>query len=449
MVLGIVRHSVRQLLVGIALAASFVVLAGGCGSGGTNGDGSSGSPTLGGLCVSDSECGPGETCTQTLPKPVVGECTKPCAKDSDCGKLGEVCGVLSDGSRGCLRECSISSTPCVDNVPIACGAAPDAYCEWCGCPAGFACDSIIAGGCIAVHDVGEPCEIDTECKSDNCSRFAHVCRVALGQNCDGTNCDLCRTGPNGYSSCSKECQLSVECGATGDCVGSSGHYTCVQKCTSLSDPSCPGGCDYTSGFEVLYCPCNGCAASAAPLPIGSPCNTDAECDSRFCLSRNLGVAPVYPYRSGVCSKPCASTADCPTGAGCMNIPCETDAASTGDKCGSVCTPTCKFDLCEGDIACLSSNTVDGVEGKFCDPRAGTDGSCNSKSDCLSRNCQANRCAGAAGIANGGACQLSSHCASMNCVSGVCRGKSQIGDTCTTDTDCTVGCCKNSVCSSSC
>jgi hypothetical protein len=133
----------------------------------------------------------------------------------------------------------------------------------------------------------------------------------------------------------------------------------------------------------------------------------------------------------------------------MNIPCETDAASTGDKCGSVCMPKCKFDICEGGVVCLSSTTVDGVDGKFCDPRVGTDVACNSNSDCLSRNCQASRCAGVAGIANGGACQLSSQCASVNCVAGVCRGKSQIGDTCAADTDCTVGCCKNSVCSSSC
>ncbi len=138
--------------------------------------------TIGDFCTAKTDCAQG-LCFE-------GSCTMECRSSDDCaGTLLEACGVTAEGSF-CMRGCEYFrlGVTCIDDVPTACSVAGEGHCEDCGCPSTLRCED---GACVEKLAVGEPCAESTDCKSDNCSDFAGICRVPVGASCDASNCDGC------------------------------------------------------------------------------------------------------------------------------------------------------------------------------------------------------------------------------------------------------------------
>src|SRR5262245_43507265 len=224
-------------------------------------------PTGSTACANDGDCCPeGSSCPAVscshYQSPRDGElsiCTKPCNVDADCTSdlsTSLACGVLADGSGGCLPAWSVGvplpGIACVNGVPTACNAAGAEHCASCGCPDGQRCD--IGTGCVPRLPVGEGCQIDADCESNHCGEAGHVCRVPVGAQCNDQNCDLCMTSSNGWSFCSRYCQpfMLSSCGEGATCRnlggGQSGSRLCWPKCVGMDDPSCPVPC---TSFETL------------------------------------------------------------------------------------------------------------------------------------------------------------------------------------------------------
>ncbi len=95
--------------------------------------------------------------------------------------------------------------------------------------------------------------------------------------------------------------------------------------------------------------------SAVDAPIvqggfGSPCNTNSECESEFCVQSDAG---------SVCTKLCLE--DCPTGWGCVGV------TNSGADATFICMPV-QDSLCEpctADLQCGSGRCLTLDEGNFC------------------------------------------------------------------------------------
>lgn len=187
------------------------------------------------------------------------------------------CGVLPDGSRGCLEACTSDSLPesgfaCVEGSPVACGIAGAAYCSECGCPGGQRCE--IGLGCVPLAAVGEACANDYDCVSENCSALGGVCRVNVGQPCTAQDCDRCLSTGD-WSFCSRECTGSL-CTSGEEvhiCAAFGSGSFCYPSCPLSGLAKCPDGSPSSSGSYAgcvqltrsmleggnrWVCPCESC-----------------------------------------------------------------------------------------------------------------------------------------------------------------------------------------------
>ena len=346
----------------------------GCGTSDTEGP----KLALGQSCQYDVEC-PGGFCLPGERRQELAYCTKHCASNADCGSDGSMaCGSDATGQRSCLQGCN-STNPnqvCIDGVPTSCKIAPQEQCEKCGCPGALRCQPGM--GCVAKSAKGEPCKKDSDCSTDNCSRFAGVCRVPLGAACDGSNCDLCFAA-TGYSYCSRECAANVEC-ESGLCLGDTGFFYCRPPCTSLSDSSCPAQqCDFTEtdqpGRSRYFCRCEheSCVLSSDPRQLGQDCRQYFDCESGQCDDVVTKVDPVYgALRRGMCTKPCATSSECGVGFICAAVgPAE-------------CLPACN---------CVGVPSTEGTTASVCWIKQPNGRSCAEPTDCQSGKCVSNVCTG--------------------------------------------------------
>jgi hypothetical protein len=387
---------------------------------------------VGAWCGANADC-PGGFCLER-------SCSKHCSADADCAEYGGLaCGVDASGERSCVPQCGSfgSHYACIAGVATSCEVASDQYCEDCGCPSTQRCEP--DQGCMPKRPVGEPCKTDDDCNTDNCSSFAGVCRAPIGAACDSTSCDVCLVA-DGWSYCSRECSGNSECGS-GLCLGNADTFYCRPPCSSFSDASCPGSkCDVfiddLSHRTSYYCDCvdsQTCKWTASAHPLGQECRYDSDCEGNLCDRVGTKIDPFYGRLfEGMCSQPCATTAECGAGFACAMV-------------GSPhCLPTCTdpdTDTCAiGD--CVGLPTAEGASANLCwIKRAG--GECVEPTDCQSGNCVSGSCAPAGGQANGAACDTGEDCVSKSCIAGQCRGKAVLGEACSAPADCAVGTCCSS------
>jgi peptidoglycan-associated lipoprotein len=283
-------------------------------------------------------------------------------------------------------------------------------------------------GCEPKNDVGGPCASNSDCNTDNCSPLQGICRTPIGEACTTDNCDRCLSSGS-FTFCSRRCTSASDCNGS-ECLGDSiaQIYYCTPACTA----ACSGACQYTSDFSTQYCALD-FTVSIPPGAYGYPCGGGPGCTSGTCFSASS---------QDVCSKSCATSADCGDGFACAALPC-TQADAGAQTCG-VCLATCSTDAgaCRVGL-CNSVPTTDGASAMMCDLRASAGSSCYANTDCVSERCAAGRCVAAGGASNGGACQTNGDCMSGNCAAGVCKGTALVGGACTTSADCSVGTCCSS------
>jgi hypothetical protein len=393
-------------------------------------------------CERNAECQSG----YCLLSAIGGRCSLPCTSTSECdpATTGTQCGLGPDGTMACVPACGApdSGYACVDGVSVACERVDDdRQCLACGCDPSLRCEPGV--GCLAKSEVGGNCRQDSDCRTGNCSTFAGVCRVPVGQACTANDCDRCLTAAGGWSYCSRECDDVEQC--NGDqCLGSpeTGFFTCRPGCTSFGDASCPGTCQYPSDGGELFCACDyqTCPTVEPPRQVGQPCYSDSHCATGACYAHRECGGPFKDecIDRGVCTQACESDASCGAGNTCVAVPC-VEGQTT--ECGKLCLPTCSdAEPCDAYTFCVARPAAGGATAMVCDARQPEGASCWSGLDCQSGKCIDRRCAPAGGQANGAACGGPADCLSQSCVSGTCRGTALLGDSCTIPPDCAAGTC---------
>jgi hypothetical protein len=239
-----------------------------------------------------------------------------------------------------------------------------------------------------------------------------------------------------------------------------------------SDPGAAPSAPCSSGNEIA-----GCEVELIP----GACSTDADCESRNCLSGRCQPASCDDGRvnqdesaqdcGGPCG-PCAVGASCREGSDCSSGVCGggecsaatcDDGVANGDEpvadCGdATCGPCADGHVCSADGQCASGRCLDGE----CRPPRCADGERNGSetdTDCGGDDTACARCAA------GDACDGDDDCRSSNCIAGVCSscgdgerngdesgvdcggscGPCEPGEDCRVDADCQSATCQDGSC----
>lgn len=412
----------KRLLLSVALAAHF---ASACNDGGEPEE----SGAIGDACRTDDDCRSDLECDLRI-------CTRECSSDDDCDDTFCVARASDQiCAPGCVARDVLPGYSCVGGRPVLCDdAGPDIDCSSCECPDGRCVPGV---GCAPKAGVGETCTADADCDSDNCSRFAGICRVGLGDACDASNCDSCDVLGD-WSSCSRSCQSDFECNG-GLCWGSrsSGRYRCYERCSDYTARNCPVPCTYASAEAGLYCECEECTTEISLRALGVLCQIGPECATGMCLGagKPCGVLDECTYRPGLCTQSCAEDHECGEGHSCvegqcmrlcaLDCPggdssqnCQADfECDDGHECvENQCMPRCDDDCAAGQ--CLNFDRRGGRSVYACEPRGTPGARCSTGAMCASENCENERCRGAA--EPGADCVTDLNCASGACCGGVCR-----------------------------
>jgi hypothetical protein len=167
---------------------------------------------------------------------------------------------------------------CVDGIPVECSSvAYGSHCSACGCNPGEYCGLESSPGCHPEIAVGQPCEQDWMCQSDNCdldpTTSVRECMVPVGSACTADNCGTCL---GGGIFCSRHCGDDAtpyySCDSQYDCAGYSGDWHCVPDCAV-------GRCD-VDGY--------GCSANDSVCPATMPC-------TRLVWTNSLGITVTSGY----------------------------------------------------------------------------------------------------------------------------------------------------------
>ncbi|HMA94764.1 MAG TPA: hypothetical protein VKP30_18870, partial [Polyangiaceae bacterium] len=357
-------------------------------------------------CYSAEDCGFTASCTNGT-APTMGDCSEPCASDSDCSAGYTCSGTVVAGS------CT----------PLTCTST---------CSAGGTCSG---GKC--------KCTNDGQCGSDSCSLTPGTCTSATCTQ--DTNCGLSErcSGASAGACAVDTCFWNGNC-ASGYCV--SGRCACTSRtqCSSQSCTATPSTCGSANcnsdnqacgGSEVCTLGASGfCAADACNG--GSSCSTGKCSSSRCACKSNNDCGPGRTCNSGVCSvKSCTSDSGCSTWEHCQLA-----GSCTAAPCVN---GTCASGTCEADGKC-HCQTGSQCKSNACTLRTGTCGgtpaSCFGDSGCGSIE----SCSGAAsGSCVGRACSSTNPCAAGTCVGGICKCTSA-GD-CASSSCNSVGDCGSKVC----
>jgi hypothetical protein len=290
----------------------------------------------------------------------------PCTSDAQC--LGTSCQIVDDSATNALAlECE----PIVGSDGIGVACATDSACRdglclggYCSgpCTSNLQCSqagicqsqTITVGGLSGAFDVCvvSPCTGPSSCPSgEECSDIQDVagnpeafCRDAIaGGAADGVTCTggaTCASGlcPAWLLSCTSICKTDADCAATpGEvCVdmfsGTPPLEACAPGCSRDADCTAAGTtCVFstdTGGNLDLFT----CAPPFGPSATGADCSAQNTCASGLCLENSSGSTVI----DQICTQPCVTSADCPTGyARCTEV-----QTSTPDGKGTVLLGVC-------------------------------------------------------------------------------------------------------------
>jgi len=206
-----------------------------------------------------------------------------CSFDSKCECIvGEICGIKCDGNCGCPDggECSLRQRICRE--PLVC--MDDSMCDETNETCQNTTSSLYYCTEVAGKDVGEQCEVDTDCKSNICRTGVCLQQCHKNSNCPGGL--LCEVGSakpacvaiTECSNCSAENQICDRglcyegCRTASDCAGDckvSLNRPLYGLCTDPVGSSCDGDEFTITGAVIRYC------------LIYKSCWTDEDCPSMY------------------------------------------------------------------------------------------------------------------------------------------------------------------------
>lgn len=269
---------------------------------------STGNGAFGESCAAQTDCDAGLLC---LGDGTTGICSRTCigsgaGGDADCPN-GFACYNYESGSLDGLKMCNGASQLPASTPGQPFDQAPGTSCaSHNGCQTGT-CNSsqMCARSCSANRD----CDAGEVCYAINNEHFCYYSDIseyqAVGESCSSdVQCDsgVCK----GECGSGSACNSSSNCGLFDSCSG-----TCRDHCRSNSDCSISEACNpwpmnvaSASGW-IMVCTAKYFDGSQSD---GTTCTDDGECASDWCVS-------------GLCTTPCAISADC-----------------TGPLAGKSCTP---------------------------------------------------------------------------------------------------------------
>ncbi|MCK6510689.1 hypothetical protein L6R29_12050 [Myxococcota bacterium] len=332
----------------------------------------------GGACTQRADCPAFATCRSTWPG---GLCSRTCTPVSrSCAPQDPPC--LADhictqdpfsGQFLCTPNCP-AATRCTFIAPQQALCLPTCQADR-DCRSEYACNAL--GFCIprGQGQIGDLCERDQDCSSAQCRLFPNgrYCTISCEQDCPARF--FCRRSSSQQGGwCERLCDIDAECSEQG------------YRCRSLR-------CEL---------------ASLPPLPDGSACQSDTQCQSGRCW-----LHPLFP--NGLCARACRSQTDCAGGFLCRSL----------DPNQRLCLPTCspRSPCARSTYACLSVPLLE-------DSQTARPLPCFGDADCPSTK-----------IAD-----VTSFCARDDqqslCSVGVCvgRGNLRVGSLCAHSLDCETGLC---------
>lgn len=245
------------------------------------------------ICSDDTECGPGEICSQD-PGPLLGICISGCPPRETLMSNGETLICHANGRFG---------SQCADNS---------------GCPSGLECETDI-GYCASPG-----CQSSADCPLPRT-----YCNVATGECVDG-------------------CETEDDCGAFELCE----ENTCVKQGCRGKDVSCGLGewcCGHEFYDDPSTCPTGVEEGSCflTPDPWCRTCEDDDDCAD---IDRLGYASHCYELQQEdengetvslgkFCSVGCNNNVDCPRGLQCaMDIPTPTEGETTNGCLSALCAP---------------------------------------------------------------------------------------------------------------
>ncbi len=407
-----------------------------------------------GACETDLDCDDGNPCTLGV-----------CRIDRNCQQQITAAAPCDDG------DACTTDDACDDQGACAAGAyvaLPTQACQSCSCDptagvsctplaAGMACDD---GDCCSDSDVCQACDLATD---EGCGDHAMRCVGVLIECDDENDCtdDACLCSELDVATCvssqavdGSACVDNPNICTTGDtCLAGQcipGDPLPIDDGNPCTEDYCEKGIVYHDGLASGQC------------DDGDECTKDDFCYFGNCTGGDTVICAVDP---------CASSASCVTGAGCVQSWLPAGAAcddgnpcTTADQCDSahVCVAgvgidcsdlnPCTVDACEPDSGDCTNEGAPALEGLPCVPDAscataglcqsGTcapvgEGSCDDGNPCTTDTCDpATGCTFESGSATDGqACTLDDPCIdSAVCDAGSCAATSLLncddGDLCT-------------------
>lgn len=287
---------------------------GGTGGGSTGGTG--GGSGIGDPCTTDFDCNSGWTC-QVLPNtaqtalelrcaPVVGPNATgaTCTVDADC--RSGLC-ILGKCSAACLAssDCTQAGTCRPEDVSVDTLSGTFDLCVVEPCPNTAACDT----GEVCSELRNEASALVPYCRQENAGGDPLGSPCSDNGTCASLNC------PDWIGFCTEVCSGDADCVAATEqaCVdvfsnGSSTVSGCVPACDRQAD--CPSGstCMFVTD-SISDLNRTMCGPGFGTDPVGADCMTTNECASGLCLQNYVNGQLV----DAICTAPCVTGADCPTG----------------------------------------------------------------------------------------------------------------------------------------
>lgn len=337
-------------------------------------------------CTSDSQCGPGEQCSNRTcqPKPVapVAKLCQECQAATDCGGSNG-CFRFPDGKSRCAQPCAADNfcptgyfcqtagngrfcfpddlvCPCTSNASCASGercssgkCQPSSCKYGCACSANVKCDSPYE--CFQTQQGGrcfQRCTVTSGTFPAGVP--GSVCGSGNACSGGGTSCITPTSGSNGKKTCLRPCKANADCqGFGGFCFGVSGGG---RYCMCRTDTDCKGlVCNKT----VMGTKYGACTTPAQ----GSNCEPNFECKD---AGSNIKICLPKPIRAA--GQTCSQTQACQSGLLCLNTGAGANASSI---CFEECTTTCQFggtcilSLQGGQKVCGCRNNTECPSGKIC------------------------------------------------------------------------------------